>query len=61
MATSEAQKRATAKYNREHSQYFSVKLNRAEDQDIIEFLKTLPNRQGYIKDLIRQAMKKSPE
>lgn len=57
---SEAQKRATAKYNKEKSMYFTVKLNRAEDQDIIEFLKTLSNRQGYIKGLIRQDMKKEP-
>ena len=60
MAT-DAQKRATAKYNREHSTYISLKLNRETDADIIGQLAAQQNRQGYIKDLIRQDMKKSPK
>jgi len=54
---SDAQKRAVAKYNREHSTYISIKLNRESDADIIGHLAEQPSRQGYIKGLIRQDIK----
>lgn len=57
MAT-EAQKRATAKYDAANTIQFKIKLNKATDADIIEHLKSKDNKQGYIKELILQDMKK---
>lgn len=31
-------------------------LNRTTDRDIIEWLEMVPNKQGYLKDLIRRDM-----
>ena len=60
MAGSEAQKRATAKYNREHSRYVSLKFNMGnpEDRKIYDHLSGIPSRQGYIKQLILEDMGK---
>ena len=51
--TSEAQKRAVAKYNAANIVQVALRLNRNTDQDIIEVLENMPSKQGYIKDLIR--------
>ena len=55
---SEAQKRATAKYNREHSKYISLKFNMGSDEDrtIYEYLSGIPSRQKYIKHLVLEDM-----
>ena len=48
---------AVAKYdkaNKEKRQYYSLKLSKENDADIIERLNSVPNMQGYIKDLIRK-------
>lgn len=60
MATSEAQKRATAKYNREHSKYISLKFNTNSEEDakILKHLSGIPSRQKYLKELILQDMNK---
>lgn len=50
---SDAQLKAQAKYDKEHTVGFYVKLNKVSDADVIEKLKTVENRQGYIKELIR--------
>ena len=52
----EAQKRASAKYDAENTVQLKVKLNRTTDKDIIEFLESQPNKQGFIKKLIRESM-----
>lgn len=39
---------------REHTTQFKLRLNNKTDADIIEFLKSLPNKQGYLKELIRK-------
>ncbi len=57
MAT-EAQKRATAKYDANHTRQIKLKLNLETDRDILEQLEKVGNVQGYIKDLIRKDMKK---
>ena len=57
MATSEAQKRATAKYDAENTVTLHLKLNRRTDADILDRLEHSGNKQGYIKDLIRQDMR----
>lgn len=54
MPTTEAQKRATAKYDAVNTIQFKLKLNRKTDADIIAKLDATENVQGYIKSLIRQ-------
>lgn len=53
MSTSEALKRAVAKYDRENTKQILLKLNINTDSDILEFLEG-KNKQGYIKELIRK-------
>lgn len=52
--TSEAQKRANAKYDEENTVQFKMKLNLNTDKDILDKLDTLDNKQGYVKELIRK-------
>ena len=54
-----SQRKASAKYDAANTVQFKVKLNNKNDADIIEHLKNQPNKQGYIKDLIKEDMKKS--
>ena len=55
--TTEAQKRAIKKYDKENTVQYHLKLNKNTDRDIIDFLNTLPpgsgGKQGFIKQLIR--------
>lgn len=53
----EAEKRASAKYDAKNTVQLKVKLNRKTDMDIIEKVSNVPNKQGYIKKLIRDDMK----
>ena len=53
MATKEAKRRASAKYDKTHTKGIYLKLNLERDKDIIEFLDGVENVQGYIKKLIR--------
>lgn len=57
MKVSEAQKRAQAKYDKEKVEGVYLKLNKVNDADILEKLKSVDNRQGYIKRLIREDIK----
>ena len=50
---SEAQKRAAAKYDREKTKQYKFKMNMNTDADVLAKLDTVPNKQGYIKQLIR--------
>lgn len=54
MATSESQKKAVEKYDRENTRQVKFKLNLKTDADILAKLDSVPNKQGYIKDLIRK-------
>lgn len=49
----EAVKRAQAKYDKANTRQIVIKLNIRTDADILEYLATKANRQGYLKDLIR--------
>lgn len=40
-------------YNKQHGKNISFRVFTPQDDDIIEFLETLPNKAGYMKDLIR--------
>lgn len=56
--SSEAQKRASARYDAANTRQIKLKLNTKTDADILDLLDRLENIQGYIKGLIRQDMKK---
>ena len=58
MAT-EAQLKAVYKYDREHTRQVHLKLNRRTDVDVLEKLDSVPNKQGYIKGLIRADLERS--
>lgn len=60
MAT-EAQKRAAKRYDDKYTIMVPVKLNKRTDADIISHLQSIYNRQGYIKDLIRDDIKANKE
>lgn len=55
--TSEALRKAVKKYNASKTFGLSLRLNKETDSDIIKHLEQIENRQGYIKDLIRQDIK----
>ncbi len=44
------------KYNQDRTTTVNVRLNYNTDADIIEFLQTVQNKQGLIKDLLRKYM-----
>jgi hypothetical protein len=53
MAT-ESQRRATAKYDAANTTSVRLKLNINTEMDIIERLEEVGNKNGYIKQLIRE-------
>lgn len=55
--TSTAQRKASAKYDRLQTRQIVLKLNINTDADILSKLDEVPNRQGYIKKLIRDDIK----
>ena len=58
MAT-KAQIKASNRYNKENTLTICLRLNRANDADIIEALELCESKQGYIKDLIRDDLYKN--
>lgn len=56
MAT-EANKRASKKYDQKYTKMLSVKLNKRTDADIFKHLEKIDNKQSYIKALIRKEIK----
>ena len=57
-AVSEAQKRASAKFEREKTRSIKIKLTISTDADILAKLDAVGNKQGYIKKLIRDDLKR---
>lgn len=51
-------KESKARYDAEHTQQIRLKLNTGTDADILEELNRQPNKQGYIKQLIREDIAK---
>ena len=49
----EAQKRASAKYDLANTRMYTLKLNRQTDADLITLLDGCDNVQGFIKTMIR--------
>ena len=60
MAT-EAQKKATLKYDQKNTRQYHLKLNLTTDADIIQKLEQVEKIQGYIKALIRKDIEKAGE
>lgn len=59
MATSDAQKRSVSKYDtRRGVKGLYLKMYEDTDQDIIDKLDSVKSKQGYIKELIREDIKK---
>lgn len=56
--STEAEKRASAKYDKEYAKGLYIKLNIRTDQDIIRWLWGQSNKQGRIKELIREDIKR---
>ena len=52
------QSQASIKYDRDNTKRIFIKLNINTDKDILDHLETKPNKQGYIKELIRNDIKK---
>ena len=58
MPTTDAQKRATLKYDTKNTIQFHLKLNKGTDAALIEFLQSSGNIQGTIKAAMEEYMKK---
>ena len=56
--TTEADKAAKARYDAKTARYFSLKLNRNTDSELIAHLEAQESIQAYLKRLIREDMKK---
>lgn len=54
--STEAQLKASRKYDQQNTRLIQLKLNKKTDADILDFLDGLDNRQGFIKELIRKNM-----
>jgi hypothetical protein len=50
--------KAQAKYDKENTVSVSLKLNKRTDADILERLDEVSSKQGYIKALVREDMRK---
>lgn len=50
--------RAQERYDRKNTVQVKMKLNKKTDKDILEKLESVPNKQGYIKSLIRKDISK---
>ena len=59
--TSDAMLRAIAEYDKKNTTGLYLKLNNHTDADIMEYLNTKSNKQGFIKNLIRTEMQKENE
>ena len=51
------QSQASIKYDKNNTKRIFIKLNINSDKDILEYLETKPNKQGYIKELIRNEIR----
>lgn len=58
MTVSEAQKRASAKYEREKVRKYILKFY-PSDYELLDYLRTKENMAGFLKDAIRADMEKN--
>lgn len=57
MAYSEAQKRATMKYQKEKMKQIAIRFS-PQEMDVYDFIKSQDNIAGYIKRLVREDMER---
>ena len=57
----EAQRKAQAKFKKTGTKRYLLEFNRNNDADVIAYLDAQSNRQGLIKQLIREHMNKGSE
>ena len=58
MASTEAQKRAIVKFEKANVVRVQIKLNKRTDADIIAVMEQQESKQGFIKQCIREHMKR---
>ena len=46
------------KWRKENTRVYKIRLSKNVDGDMIEFMESKDNKQGYIKELIREDMKR---
>lgn len=51
---------AKMKYDKTHVKQYPLRMNLVYDADVIEKLSSVPNVQGYIKQLIREDIARTP-
>lgn len=56
-----ARTKAQAKYDKSHTTGFYMKLNTGTDEDILSWLDMQPSKQGAIKRLIREEIKRTAQ
>ena len=56
--SSEKKERPQDRYNKAHTVSIAIRLMKNTEQDIIQKLDSVPNKAGYIKQLIRADMAK---
>ena len=61
MASTEAQKKASAKYDKENTVQIALRLNKNTDSDILEYFAALKRQGGSRQGFIKQAIRKSIE
>ena len=52
--SSEAQRRASAKYDAANTEMLHLKFNKRTDADILDKIHSVENKQAYVKGLIRE-------
>lgn len=57
MASTEAQKRAAAKWNAKATKAFTVRFNKETEADLVAWVEAQPNKNEAIKALIREKLK----
>lgn len=55
------QKQQIDQWQKEHIKRVVVKLNKESDKDILDYLDSLPNVQGYIKSLVRKDIEQNQQ
>lgn len=58
MALTKAQKKADLKYKQKTYTTMAIGMHNEKDKDILEYMKSIPNKRKYIKELIRKDMNK---
>lgn len=56
-----ARTKAQAKYDKSHTTGFYMKLNTGTDEDILAWLEIQPSKQGAIKKLIREEIRRNAQ